>query len=232
MAANNGNGKKQRYGHRIGNGRTANGAITKVHLNPPSTVDSNGIPLPKLRGKELRFVADYAIHFNGAHAIRAAGYKGALSCNPSEYARELLRKPDIQAHIDHEIKQLGELHFRLHEENVGRLTSMRDADRTAIFDADGNILDPQKWPEACKHLLCGIEIEEEVRGEGEDAYLVRIKKVRLETPRAIVDSLAKITGQWIERSQWIGKDGKPVDPANVQPVLIVSYGDKLPEKEI
>jgi hypothetical protein len=174
-----------------------------------------------LNPRELKFVAHYCVHFNGSAAVRFAGFE---SVRPNEYAYELLTKPHIQAQINQVIESLGDLHFRLADENTGRLKAMRDADRTAIFADDGSLIDPKDWPEECKLLLAGIETEERVAGDGESAHLIRVKKVKLEPPKGIIDSLAKITGQFIERTQQLGKDGKPIDPPAVQPVINVTVG--------
>ena len=207
-----------------GNGKGANGGNGHANGKRGTLVETKP-GLPKLNGREAKFVADYCVFFNGARAVRNAGYE---TTTPQEYARALLTNTNIQAHIKARLADLGELHFKLHEENTERLISMRDADRTDIYNEDGSLRDPREWPEACKQILCGIEVETEMRGEGDAAYLVRTTKVKLSDPKAIIDSLAKITGQWIERSQQIGKDGKPVDPAQVTPVLIISYGNQLP----
>lgn len=176
--------------------------------------------------REAKFVAHYSVHFNGAAAVRFAGYETGPG-NDRHYARELLTKPHIQAAIRKRVGDLGELHFELANEVSARLQQMAFADRTAILDADGNLIDPRDWPDDCKALLAGIEIEEQMKGEGEEAMLVRVKKVKLSEPKAILDSLAKITGQFIERSQMLGKDGKPVDPpAAMQAVVNITVGGK------
>lgn len=176
--------------------------------------------------REAKFVAHYSVHFNGAAAVRFAGYETGPG-NDRYHARELLTKPHIQAAIRKRVGNLGELHFELANEVSARLQQMAFADRTAILDADGNLIDPKDWPDDCKALLAGIEIEEQMKGEGDEAFLVRVKKVRLSEPKAILDSLAKITGQFIERSQMIGKDGKAIDPpTSMQAVVNLTVGGK------
>lgn len=179
--------------------------------------------LQPLNPRETKFVAHYAVHFNGAAAVRTA-FPDTNQRDARNYAREVLAKPYIQAHIQAKIAELGELHFRLADENTALLRSMRDADRTAIFDEDGNLKDPKDWPDECKALLAGVDVEEVVRGRGKDAQVVVIRKVRLEAPKGIIDSLAKINGQWIDRSQLLDKNGRPVDPVAVQPIIKVTVG--------
>lgn len=205
-------------------GQTHTGRGSK--LPAPQKEREDGDPLPVLGPREAKFVADYVIYFNGSRAVRQAGYDTVA---PGEYARQLLNKPEIRAHVEAAIKEIGTLHFKLHDENTARLIAMRDADRTDLYDADGNVKDPREWPEALKFLLAGIEVEEQMKGEGDEAFLVRTKKVKLVDPKGIIDSLAKITGQWIERSQFLDRNGKPTDPPSAVPVLVISVGDKLPE---
>lgn len=172
-----------------------------------------------LTPKEEKFIAHYCVHFNGAAAVRHAGYE---SIAPNEYARELLTKPHIQDRVGKVIESLGDLHFRLADEVTGQLKAMKGADRTAIFKADGSLIDPKDWPEECKMLLAGVEVDEITVG---DKVIGRTKKVKLEAPKGILDSLAKITGQWIERSQFLDKHGKPVDPpAAAHPIISVTVG--------
>lgn len=180
-------------------------------------------PAEKLKAEQLKlFAAHYAVHFNGAAAYKHAGFEGAAG-SASELARRILANPEVQQLIKDEIGELGELHFRLHEENTARLIAMRDADRASIFNPQGDLLDIADWPEDVKLLIAGVEIEELWEGQGKDRRPIgTVKKVKLEAPRAIVDSLAKISGQWVERAQWLGKDGKPADPGNVAPIINVT----------
>lgn len=174
-----------------------------------------------LTPKEKKFVAHYAVHFNGTAAVKHAGF-GTIS--PGQYAVELLTKPKIQERVNKVIEGLGELHFRLADEVTGDLRAMKRADRTAILNEDGSLKDPADWPEECKLLLAGIDIEERTIGD-ENPVVIRTKKVKLEGPKGILDSLAKITGQWIERSQYLDKFGHPTDPpALAQPIVNLTVG--------
>lgn len=175
--------------------------------------------LPKLNARETKFVAHYSVHFNGAAAVRFAGYQ---SIRPNEYARELLTKPHIQKHVDLVRKDLGTLHFDLANQATAKLAAMMSADRTQIYDADGNMLDPKDWPEECKLLLAGIEIEEVMVGEGDAAHMVRTKKVKLEAPKGIIDSVHKVMGAIVDRTQLLDAKGKPINPSSILPVINVT----------
>jgi len=101
-----------------------------------------------------------------------------------QFAHDLLRRSEIQAEIKRSRPAFGDLHFRLAEESIATLRAMANADITQLYDADGNLLDPQEWPADLKLLVSGIEIEERMQGEGDGAEMVRTKKVKLESRRA------------------------------------------------
>lgn len=156
-----------------------------------AAISGEVISLPSIDPAEKKFVAHYAIFANGAAAVRHAGFELA---NHKEKAFELLTKSHIQAHVKHLRTTLGEIHFDVGNQIIQQLNRMREADVTEIYDGEGNLRDPKDWPEDVKLLVNGIEIEEEMRGEGDAAYLVRTKKVKLESRKGVMDTLAKILG--------------------------------------
>jgi hypothetical protein len=187
-----------------------------------AVTNEKGEELPKLNPREQKFIAHYSVHFNGAAAVRFAKYETNW---PNDYARQLLARPEIQRHVEKARKDLGVLHYDLFNQAVNRLALMMQADRTEILDAEGNVKDPEEWPEECKLLIAGIEIEERMQGEGDAAEMIRVKKVKLEGPKGIIDSLAKLTGNVVEKHQMLGKDGKPTDPSvPIAPVIHMTVG--------
>ena len=58
----------------------------------------------KLTGKQMIFVAEYAVDFDQFRAIKAAGYKGSDSVL-SVMANTLMRKPHVKKAIDAVIAQ-------------------------------------------------------------------------------------------------------------------------------
>lgn len=172
---------------------------------------------PVLSDLELKFCANYVQHCNASRAAREAGYEGP---HLGERGYALLQKKHIQAKIKEMRGDLGELHYELADRVISRLTRMAEADLTAIFDADGNVMDPEAWPDDCKLLLSGIDIEERMQGEGDGAEMIRVKKVRFESRKAVMDTLLKTVGRWVEGRQTIGKDGKPVDPVGMPAPIV------------
>jgi len=169
-----------------------------------------------------KFVAHYCVHFNGAAAIRFAGYDTAW---PSAYATELLTKPEVQDEIKKVRDDLGELHFDLANRATAQLTAMMQADRAGIFTPEGVVKDFDEWPEDCKLLLAGVEVEELWEGTGKDRRPIgTLRKIKLEAPKGILDSILKVTGKFIERTQMLDRHGNPVDPGTVAPIIEVTVG--------
>ncbi len=180
--------------------------------------------LPKLAPREQKFVAHYSVHFNGAGAVRFAGYETE---HQRQYAVELLSKPYIQKHVEKARAELGTLHFDLANQATAMLAAMMQADRTKILDAEGNVLDPKDWPDDCKLLMAGVEVEETMIAEG--AGMIRLKKVKLEAPKGIIDSVLKATGAIVDRTQLLDRHGKPTDPHQPQPIINVTVGAAPPK---
>lgn len=163
----------------------------KAHPAVEKVVEGEVISLPKISPQEKRFVGHYAIHANAAAAVRFAEYD--VKAEPQK-GYELLMNPDVQAHVAQTRAKLGEIHFDLANSIIRQLDVMRLADITELYDGEGNLRDPRDWPEGVKLLVNGIEVEEVMTGEGDSAGMVRTKKVKLESRKGVMDTLAKILG--------------------------------------
>jgi phage terminase small subunit len=188
----------------------------------PKPGDPNRSDLPPLNDQHQKFCAHYVICFNAAESARQAGFSEATA---RSIGHSLLTRADIQAHVRAMRAELGELHFDLANRVTAQLIRMASADPTKMLGANGDLTDPATWAEEEKSLIVGLEIEEKEVGEG--AEFIRTKKVKLESRKGVLDSLAKITGQFIEKRQMLGKDGLPADPVSVQPIFNVSF-DRAP----
>lgn len=174
-------------------------AIAKANgsdIAPMNAIIEATKDLPDLSVEQMVFCVRYAIHGNGAQAVREAKIPIA---NERMYAWELLTKTDIQAHIKAIRAKMGELHFDLANQMINRYRRMAEADITELYDADGNLKDPKDWPDDCKMLVCGIEVEEHMTGQGDAAMLVRTKKLKLESRKAVQDSIMKVLGQFTDK---------------------------------
>lgn len=176
----------------------------------------------ELFARAKKFIAHYSVHFNGAAAVRFAGYETKW---PAQYATELLIQPDIQKAVQAKRDELGELHYDLANRATAQLTAMMQADRAGIFTPEGVVKDFDEWPEDCKLLLAGVEVEELWEGTGKDRRPIgTLRKIKLEAPKGILDSILKVTGKFIERTQMLDRHGNPVDPGTVAPIIEVTVG--------
>lgn len=200
--------------------RPTKAALAKRYAPQPGDADRAG--LPPLIDQHQKFCAHYAIHFNAARAARDAGYSEDTA---RSIGHSLLTRSDIQAHVRAMRAELGELHFDLANRVTAQLIEMAGADPTLMMDADGNLSDPRTWGAPEKMLIAALEIEERTAAEGTE--FIRTKKVKLESRKGVLDSLARITGQFIEKRQMLGKDGQPVDPVSAVPIINVSF-DRAP----
>ena len=62
-------------------------------------------------------------------------------------------------------------------------------------------------------------------GTGKDRRPIgTLRKIKLEAPKGILDSILKVTGKFIERTQMLDRHGNPVDPGTVAPIIEVTVG--------
>lgn len=175
--------------------------------------------LPKLSKLHMLFCTHYAMSFNGTKSVIDAGIP---SVRPNEMARFLLSKPDIQKAIRVIRKDFGELHFDLRNQLLEQYNAMRMADPTKMLDENGNLKPPNEWPEDCKLLLNGLEVEEMTIGDG--AGMQRIKKVKLESRRGVMDSMNRVIGGFNDKVDHTS-GGKPL-AAGSTVVYNVTVGGK------
>jgi phage terminase small subunit len=183
-------------------------------------VEGEVIPLPRISKQEEKFVGHYAVFANGAAAVRFAGYE-VSEMSVYQQSFRLLRKSDIQAHITAARDKLGDLNFDVSNRIMQKLDAMMEADITEAFDAQGGITDPASWPEGLKMLLLGIEVEETLTGEGDNTGLLRTKKVKFDSRRSVMETMAKIVGALKGGSGDGDGEGGPVNNFNVQVNCIV-----------
>lgn len=146
--------------------------------------------MAELTPKQARFVDEYLIDLNATQAAIRAGYSAKTANREgtrllshaviSEAVRNALdeRSKRVQVDADYVLRRLYE---------------MAEADRKDLYDADGNLLPVKDWPEVWrKGMVTSIEIDALYEGRGEDRVQIGyVKKVRTETPLAILQTLGK-----------------------------------------
>ena len=144
----------------------------------------------KLTPKQARFVDEYLIDLNGTQAAIRAGFSKKSA---HDIAAQLLGKTHIKAAID------AAKAARMQRVNIDadyvlrRLYEMAEADRKDIYDENGSLKPVKDWPEVWrKGMVTGIEVNELWEGQGADRVRIgEVKKVRTETPLAILQTLGK-----------------------------------------
>lgn len=188
-------------------------------------VPENIEDMPKMPARLHKFCQSYAMDADGAKAVRFA----KIEFNPEVYrewhvAYNLLRQRDVQLWVSKYRAELGELNFDIKEQILRQWEAMRRANVEDLYDADGNLKDPREWPDECKQLLAGIEIEETMTGTGDAAALVRTKKVKLESKLAAGAHIMKSIGGFVEKREVSGPGGKPLNMGQAGPTFIITVG--------
>lgn len=170
---------------------------------------------PELTAREVRFCAAYVELGNATAAAERAGIvatRGSLST----LAWRMLKKVEIRTLI----RRMQQEAADAEQVSINRLAHSLGqeafADRTAIFDAKGQVKPPQMWPAALRALVVGIDVEE-VRGKtGKTTVRYKVRFVRGTEAK-------KVLAQW---RGMIGADraesGAPAEP-------LVVGGESSPE---
>jgi phage terminase small subunit len=143
-----------------------------------------------LTPQQRLFVHEYLIDLNGTQAAIRAGYSESTA---AQQATRLLKNVQIRAMIDVAMATREEAVKVDAEWVLRRLVEMAEADRADLYDEEGLLLPVKEWPEVWrKGMVTGIEVEELFEGRGEDRKSIGyVRKVRTETPLAIVQTIGK-----------------------------------------
>lgn len=153
----------------------------------------------RLTGKEAKFIARYTHHWNGARAVREAGYE---SKEPRAYAYELLTKPHILKRIEVVRQKVDLLHEDLGRKATDFIQRQLDADPRAMFDDKGDPLPIHQLGDAEATLLRGTEHElETVVVNGQSVTRMKLAKVRIADQRAAAESAHKFLNHWREKGE-------------------------------
>lgn len=139
------------------------------------------MPLKKLTPKQQLFVAEHIIDFDGAKAVRRAGYKVTSGGSAASMAHIMLAKPGIQAAI---AAAMVERVKRVKVDADWVLQTLFEeatADLADLYDEDGALLPIRQWPKIFRTgLVVGIEVEEVFEGYGKDRVQTGfMRKVKL-----------------------------------------------------
>ena len=151
--------------------------------------------MSKLNSKQRRFVTEYLVDLCSKQAAIRAGYSPKTA---TEIGYENLRKPHIAAEIQKAMK-VRNLRVEVDGDKVVRkLWEIGHADIRALFDAKGNLLHPQEWPDDIAFLIAGFDVVVKPLGGGKVEQVV---KVKIADRRGYLDMLMKHTGKYEQDNQ-------------------------------
>ncbi len=137
--------------------------------------------------REVRFANHYLEHGNKTAAARHAGFQGSpeVLCHT---ANNLLRKSQVADFLRQGIERFMEVECITRQMVAQSLGYEAFADRTRIFDEDGDVLPPSEWPKELKHMLHSYETRD--FPDGSRQVKVKLKNTSTEAKRI----LAEFTG--------------------------------------
>ena len=162
---------------------------------------------PRLTPKQEMFVAEYLKDLNATQAAIRAGYSKRTA---QRIGSENLSKPLIAAEIQ---KATEARNLRVGVDGdavVRKLWEIGHADIRALFDAKGNLLHPQDWPDDIAFLMAGFDV---VHRPGPDGKPEQVIKVKIADRRGYLDMLMKHLGLYDQ------------DNAQKQPIINIDRED-------
>lgn len=146
--------------------------------------------MPGLTAKQAQFVREYLIDLNATQAAIRCGYSAKTAYSQGQ---RLLKDVEVAAEIDRlKIERMGRIEVDA-DYVLRRLYEMAEADRADLYDESGALLPVREWPEVWrKGMVTGIEVNELWEGRGDDREIIgQVKKIRTETPLAILQTIGK-----------------------------------------
>ncbi len=116
--------------------------------------DCSSVPLSF---REVRFVNAYLEHGKPSQAAREAGYKSISDAGLRKCAESLLHKPPVADYLRECLDQYLDAERVTVPALAQAFRREALADRTQIFTAEGDVINPRDWPTELKALLTGFE---------------------------------------------------------------------------
>jgi phage terminase small subunit len=126
----------------------------------------------KLTAKQVRFVQEYLVDYNGTQAAIRAGYPAASA---RQVASENLSKPDIATAVNRGLMALQARCDVSADRVLLELARVAYADIRQIFDLDGRLIQPKDYNPAIAGAVVGVEVATRTIDEGEVEYIHKVK---------------------------------------------------------
>jgi phage terminase small subunit len=170
----------------------------------------------ELTPKQQRFVEEYLVDLNATQAAIRAGYSQDTA---HAIGWENLRKPEISEAIVAAQKARSERTQIDAAWILKRLAIEATADLADLYDDKGVLRPIGEWPMIWRQgLVAGLETQQLTVGDGEDKKpFATVHKVKLSDRIRRLELLGKhiAVGAFAERHEHTGKDGGPIETADV-----------------
>jgi phage terminase small subunit len=143
---------------------------------------------------QKRFVDEYLIDLNATAAAQRAGY------SDPNWGRALLTKPNVADKIA-ERQRDRQIRTEVTQDRVVlELARLGFSDVRKLFDADGNLLPMNAWPEDTAPAVSSVKVRQEWTTD-EDGNKVKetVKEVRLWDKNSALEKIGKHLGLFVER---------------------------------
>ena len=165
-----------------------------------------------LTAKQRRFVQEYIVDLNATEAAKRAGYSERTAYSQGQ---RLLKNAEVQTAIG-KAQTVREKRTGITADRVLKeLARIGLSDIRQLFDSDGRLLRPEEWPDAAAAAVASIEVVTRNVGEGEVEHVAKIRA--WDKPRAL-EMAGKHLGMFVERREVTGKDGGPIEIAELSEV--------------
>lgn len=202
-AAQAGQAKKRSAG-RAGPRPSAGPAADGAGLDP-SLASRHG-----LRPREARFVREYLVDLNAAHAAARAG---APAASARQRGSEMLRRPRVKAAIDEAVAARAERTALRAEDILAEIDSLATSDIGEILDFTGDevkLRPGQDIPARARRWIQSMKVKRRVEKTGEGPQTVEVIEFRLWDKPANLRLAAQHRGMLVERHEHMGKDGEAI----------------------
>ncbi len=140
---------------------------------------------------------------------------------PKQEAYEWRRQPRVRAAIaERQAEVIAESGINL-VRVLKETANVAFANLQELFDADGNLLPIEKWPEGAARAVVGLDFEAVMEGRGSNRkHVGDVVKIRTAPKVEALRLLGQYLKAWTETHEVTGKDGAPM-PGTTQTVYII-----------
>lgn len=143
----------------------------------------------KLRPKQKLFIQEYLVDKNATQAAIRAGYSEKTA---KETGYENLTKPHIAELINVELEARIERVKYTADEVLADLKAIVKFDFRVLYDEDGDLLPPAKWPDEAVIAIQAVDVQSVRTGSSDDEPLsLWTKRMRMESKLKAIELAGK-----------------------------------------